>query len=127
MPIARVIRYRNFRAHGIDWVNGARAEGGLVIRHTSGVVVGHQVSIGKNATLLQNVTLGQKSISTSDQGQENPTLGNGIVVGCGAAILGSIHLGDNCVVGANSVVTRNVSSGSRVVGSPARTIENRKK
>ncbi|MDO8581157.1 MAG: serine O-acetyltransferase [Candidatus Omnitrophota bacterium] len=88
---------------------------GLFIDHGMGVVVGETSIIGENVTLFQGVTLGGTGKET---GKRHPTLGNNIVVGAGAKILGNIVIGDNTYVGANAVVLRDIPANSTVVGVP---------
>jgi serine O-acetyltransferase len=87
------------------------------IDHGSGVVIGETAVIGNDVVIYQGVTLG--GVSTKDE-KRHPTLGNNIVVGAGAKILGNISIGDYVQVGANSVVLKDVPSRSTVVGIPGR-------
>lgn len=100
---------------GIEIHPGAEIGKGLFIDHGMGVVIGETSIIGNNVTLFQGVTLGGTGKET---GKRHPTLGNNIVVGAGAKILGNITIGDNSYVGANAVVLRNVPANSTVVGVP---------
>ncbi len=93
---------------------------GFVIKHSVGVVIGAGARIGANCTILQNVTIGEKLGRTNDH--TYPTIGDGVVVGVGAAILGPVTIGSGAVVGANSVVIRDVRAGATVVGAPAREL-----
>lgn len=89
------------------------------IDHGSGVVIGETAVIGDNVVIYQGVTLG--GVSTLDA-KRHPSLGNNIVVGAGAKILGNIKIGDYVQVGANSVVLKDVPSHSTVVGIPGRVV-----
>jgi serine O-acetyltransferase len=120
--VGRVVRALNHTLTGLDWVPGARADEGLVLRHPSGIVVGHSVVIGKNATILQNVTLGQKSAQVGSRDSGNPTLGNGVTIGAGAVVVGSVHLGDGCIIGANAFIGKDVMANATMVGNPAREL-----
>jgi serine O-acetyltransferase len=100
---------------GIEIHPGAQIGKGLFIDHGMGVVIGETSMIGNNVTLFQGATLGGTGKET---GKRHPTLGNDIVVGAGAKILGNITIGDNSYVGANAVVLRNVPANSTVVGVP---------
>src|SRR3712207_8000632 len=80
-----------------------------------GVVIGETAEIGDNVMMYHGVTLGGTG---KDKGKRHPTLGNNILVGSGAKILGPINIGDNSKVGANSVVLKDVPEGSTVVGIP---------
>ena len=85
--------------------------------HPIGVVIGANVIIGNNVTIFQNTTIGKKGVGrhrTIDKGV--PKIGNKVSIGCGSAILGNIVIGDDIVVGANSVVSKNVPNHSTVCG-----------
>ena len=91
----------------------------LVIDHGTGIVIGATAEIGDDCLIYQGVTLGGTGIS---QGKRHPTLGNNVMVGCGAKVLGAIKIGDNSRVAANSVVLREVPENSTVVGVPGRVV-----
>jgi serine O-acetyltransferase len=93
---------------------------GFFIDHGMGVVIGETAEIGDYVTLFQGVTLGGTG---KERGKRHPTLGNHVVVGAGAKILGGIRVGDNVKVGANSVVLKSVPANSTVIGVPARVIK----
>lgn len=118
---AKLIRRINFVMNGIDWVEGARAGGGLVLRHPAGIVVGHRVKIGRDVTLMQGVTLGQKGLDT-DGSVDNPRIGDRVMIGANAVVIGGIAVGEDSIVGAGSVVIRDVERGALVAGNPARLI-----
>ncbi len=105
---------------GIEIHPGARIGSGFFIDHGMGVVIGETAEIGNNVTLFQGVTLGGTG---KQRGKRHPTLGNNVVVGAGAKILGAISIGDNVKIGANSVVLRSVPSDSTVVGIPGKVIK----
>jgi serine O-acetyltransferase len=105
--------------NGCEIAVRARIGPGLHLPHPYGVVVGWGVTIGSRATLFQNVTLGDRSANGSDF----PTLGNGVVIFANAVVVGAIHLGDGCRVGAGSVVLQSVAAGATVVGLPASPID----
>lgn len=92
----------------------------VFIDHGSGVVIGETVIIGNDVLIYQQVTLG--GVSTS-KGKRHPTLGNNIVIGAGAKVLGNITIGDNSKVGANSVVVKDVPADSTAIGIPARVLK----
>jgi serine O-acetyltransferase len=100
---------------GIEIHPGAQIGKGFFIDHGMGVVIGETTIIGDNVTIFQGVTLGGTG---KEKGKRHPTLGNGVVVGTGACVLGNIHIGDNSNVGANAVVVRDVPANSTVVGVP---------
>lgn len=103
----------------IDIHPGARIGRRLFIDHGSGVVIGETAEIGDDVTLYHGVTLGGVSWNP---GKRHPTLGNGVVVGAGAKILGPIHVGAHARVGANSVVIGDVPESMTVVGIPGRVV-----
>lgn len=105
---------------GIEIHPSARIGAGFFIDHGMGVVIGETAEVGDYVTLFQGVTLGGTG---KDRGKRHPTLGNHVVVGAGAKILGGITIGDNVKIGANSVVLKNVSPNSTVIGVPARVIK----
>ena len=93
---------------------------GFFIDHGMGVVIGETAIIGDFVTLFQGVTLGGTG---KDRGKRHPTLGNHVVVGAGAKVLGNLTIGDFVKIGANSVVLRSVPSNSTVIGIPGRIIK----
>lgn len=93
---------------------------GLFIDHGMGVVIGETSIIGNNVTLFQGATLGGTG---KERGKRHPTLGNNVVVGAGAKILGNVKIGDNVQIGANAVVIKDVPPDSTVVGVPGRIIK----
>ena len=104
---------------GVEIHPGATIGRRFFIDHGMGVVIGETAAVGDDVTLYQGVTLGG---TTLNPGKRHPTLGNGVVVGGGAKILGNIHIGDNCRIGAGSVVLRDVPADSTVVGVPGHII-----
>lgn len=93
---------------------------GLILPHTSGIVIGCGAKVGRYCLILQQVTLGE-SYRFGDEGLY-PTVGNRCVVGAGAKVLGPIHVGHSCLIGANSVVVQDVPPESVAAGIPARVI-----
>ena len=91
----------------------------LVIDHGTGIVIGATTEIGDDCLIYQGVTLGGTGVM---QGKRHPTLGNNVMVGSGAKVLGPIKIGDNARVAANSVVLREVPDNSTVVGVPGRVV-----
>ena len=98
---------------------GAKIGRGLVIDHGMGVVIGETAEIGDNVLLYHGVTLGGTG---KDKGKRHPTVGNNVVIGAGAKVLGPIYIGSNSKIGANSVVLNNVPEGATAVGIPAKNI-----
>ena len=107
---------------GIEIHPGARIGRGLFIDHGMGVVVGETAVIGDHVTLFQGVTLGGTG---KERGKRHPTLGEHVVIGAGAKVLGNITVGDHAMVGANAVVVRDVPEHSTVVGVPGRVTRTR--
>jgi serine O-acetyltransferase len=99
---------------------GAQIGRRLFIDHGAGVVIGETAEIGDDVTLYQGVTLGGTSWA---KGKRHPTLGNNVVVGAGAKVLGPFTVGENARVGSNAVVVREVPPGATVVGIPARVVQ----
>jgi serine O-acetyltransferase len=102
---------------GIEIHPAATIGKNLFIDHGMGVVIGETSIVGDNVLLYQGVTLGGTGKET---GKRHPTLGNNVVIGTGAKILGNITIGDNSYIGANAVVLKNVPPNSTVVGIPGR-------
>jgi serine O-acetyltransferase len=102
---------------GIEIHPAAQIGRKFFIDHGMGVVIGETAIIGDNVLLYQGVTLGGTGKET---GKRHPTIGNGVVVGAGAKILGNITIGDGSYIGANAVVIKNVPVNSTVVGIPGR-------
>ncbi len=105
---------------GVEIHPAAKIGTGFFIDHGMGVVIGETAEIGDYVTLFQGVTLGGTG---KERGKRHPTLGNHVVVGAGAKILGGIKIGDNVKIGANSVVLKSVPPNSTVIGVPARIIK----
>ena len=104
---------------GIEIHPGATIGKGLVIDHGTGVVIGETTEIGDNCTIYQGVTLGGTG---KDTGKRHPTLGNNVLVGAGAKVLGPIVISDNSKVAANAVVLKDITENSTAVGIPARVV-----
>ena len=115
--LARSVSQLSRTLTGIEIHPGARIGRRFFIDHGMGVVIGETSEIGDDVLLYQGVTLGGTG---KDSGKRHPTLGNSVVVGTGATILGNIRIGDFAKVGAGSVVVRPVPDHSTVVGVPAR-------
>ena len=104
---------------GIEIHPGATIGQGLFIDHGMGIVIGETTEIGDNCTLYQGVTLGGTG---KDVGKRHPTIGNNVLVGAGAKVLGPIEIKDNSKVAANAVVLKDISENSTAVGIPARVV-----
>ena len=104
---------------GVEIHPGAKIQPGFFIDHGMGVVIGETTEIGKNVTLYQGVTLGGTGL---ERGKRHPTIGDNVVVGAGAKVLGNIKIGNNVKVGAGSVVVHSVPDNCTVVGIPAEVV-----
>jgi serine O-acetyltransferase len=108
---------------GVEIHPGARIGRRFFIDHGSGVVIGETAEIGDDCLLYQGVTLGGTG---NEKGKRHPTLGDRVVVGTGAKVLGSIRVGDDVKIGAGSVVVHPVPDGSTVVGIPGKVVRTRR-
>jgi serine O-acetyltransferase len=104
---------------GIEIHPGAKIGKGVFIDHGMGVVIGETAVVGDNVTLYQGVTLGGTG---KERGKRHPTVGNNVVIGAGAIILGNITIGDNARIGAGSVVIKPVPPNASAVGVPAKVV-----
>ena len=114
---ARFLSHLSRFVTGIEIHPAAKLGSGLFIDHGMGVVIGETAEVGENVTLLQGVTLGGTSLKRE---KRHPTLGDNVVVGAGAKIIGGFKIGDGSRIGAGSVVVREVPTNSVVVGVPGR-------
>lgn len=120
--LARLVSQTARFLTGVEIHPGAKIGKRLFIDHAIGVVIGETAEIGDDVLLYQGVTLGGTG---NQRGKRHPTIGNRVVIGTGAAVLGNIHLGDDVKVGAGSVVVHSVPDGSTVVGIPAKVVRTR--
>ena len=124
--IARIISQFSRFLTGIEIHPGAKIGKNFFIDHGMGVVIGETSEIGDNVTIYHAVTLGgiSPSINSEEQRQikRHPTLKNNVVIGSGAQILGPITIGQNSMVGANAVVTKDVPDNAIMIGIPAKNI-----
>ena len=133
--VTHALYKRNFKwlarilSNLVRWYTGIEIHPGAVIGrrffidHGTGIVIGETAEIGDDVTLYHGVTLGGTSWS---KGKRHPTLGNNVVIGAGAKVLGPITVSDGGRVGSNAVVTKDVPAGATVVGVPGRVIERSK-
>jgi serine O-acetyltransferase len=122
----RMFLLGRFSSHIARWLTGieihpaAKLGRRLVIDHGMGVVIGETAEVGDDCYLYHQVTLG---VARTDSGKRHPTVGNNVIIGAGAKVLGPIMVGNNARVGANSVVLDNVPNDTTVVGMPARPVD----
>lgn len=121
-PLARIPSLLNFVLFGIEIGMQCEMGPGLYFPHTVGTVIG-ALRIGRNAIIYQNVTLGAKEVDLGYSAEQRPVIGNNVIVGSGAKVLGGITIGDNVTIGANAVVIRSVPDGAVVGGIPARILK----
>lgn len=117
--IARYVSQRASRKTGVEIHPAVKLGKNFFIDHGTGVVIGETAEIGDNVTLYQGVTLGGTGKET---GKRHPTLGNNVMVGAGAKVLGSVTIGDNVKIAAGAVVLNDIPPNSTAVGVPARVV-----
>ncbi len=115
---ARVLSHVVRGLTGVEIHPGATIGRRLFIDHGMGVVIGETSVVGDDVVLFHNTTLGGRS---SSRGKRHPTVGDNVVVGAGAKVLGPVRIGDGAQIGANAVVVTDVPAGATAVGVPART------
>ena len=118
--LARWISQRAARKTGIEIHPAAKIGRGLFIDHGTGVVIGETAEIGDNVTIYQGVTLGGTG---KDHGKRHPTIGNNVMIGAGAKVLGPFKVGDGARIAAGAVVLSAVPENSTAVGVPARVVK----
>jgi len=119
--LPELLTYLNIVLFGLEVTPRCEIGPGIFFPHPSGTVVGAW-RIGCNVTILQGVTLGAKIMDLGFDAKLRPEVGDNVLLGAGAKILGGIRIGDNVTVGANSVVVDSVEGGITVVGIPARKV-----
>ena len=119
--LAKVPAFVNFFIFGIEVAPRIRIGSGFVLMHTQGTVLG-AASIGSNVTIYHQVTLGAVSMDFAFTSILRPVVGDGVVIGAGAKVLGGLTLGNGCIVGANAVVLKDVPAGKVAVGIPAQIL-----
>jgi serine O-acetyltransferase len=123
----RLVSHIGRTATGIEIHPGARIGKRLFIDHGMGVVIGETAEIGDECTLYQGVTLGGRAPQRGEHGQKrHPTLGNGVIVGSGAQVLGPFRVGDGARVAPQAVVLSEVPDGATMVGIPAKPVARRR-
>jgi len=116
---ARTLGEINRILTGVEIHPGAVLGPGLFIDHATGVVIGETAEVGEDVTIYHGVTLGG---SGRDTGKRHPTIGDRVIIGAGAKVLGAIKIGDDSRIGANAVVVKEVPSSSVVIGVPGQVI-----
>ncbi len=122
--LARLLSHISRFLTGIEIHPGAKIGRRVFIDHGMGVVIGETAEIGDDVLLYQGVTLGGTSYT---KGKRHPTVGNSVVIGSGAIVLGAITIGDGAKIGAGSVVIKSVPPGATVVGVPGRIVPDRRR
>ncbi|WP_125153408.1 serine O-acetyltransferase EpsC [Clostridium rectalis] len=118
--MARLISQISRHFTGIEIHPGAKIGKGLFIDHGMGVVIGETAEIGDNVVMYHGVTLGGTG---KNKGKRHPTIGNNVLIGSGAKVLGPIYIGNNSKVGANSVVLQDIPDNCTVVGIPGKVVK----
>lgn len=118
--LARLVAELNRMLTGIEIHPGAQVGRRLVIDHGMGVVIGETAEIGDDCVIFHGVTLGGVKF---DPIKRHPTVGNRVMIGTGAKVLGPIHLGDGSRIGANAVITKDVPAGMTAVGNPMKILD----
>mmetsp|Transcript_11565 Transcript_11565/g.10486 ORF Transcript_11565/g.10486 Transcript_11565/m.10486 type:complete len:356 (+) Transcript_11565:134-1201(+) len=117
--LALVIQARNSEVFGVDIHPGANIKGGLMVDHATGVVIGETATVGRNCSMLHGVTLGGTG---NEIGDRHPKIGNNVLIGCQATILGNITIGDNSKIGSGSMILKSLFPGTTAVGNPCRIL-----
>ena len=117
--LARLVSQLSRHLTGIEIHPGAKIGQRLFIDHGMGIVFGETTEIGDNCTIYHGVTLGGTG---KDVGKRHPTLGNNVLIGAGAKVLGPVYIGDNVRIGAGSVVLKNIPANATAVGVPAEVV-----
>lgn len=117
--MAYFVQMRVSEVFGVDIHPAARMGRGVMIDHAHSIVIGETAVVGDNVSMLHSVTLGGTG---KDQGDRHPKIGNGVLIGAGAKVLGNIHVGDNARIAAGSVVLADVPCCKTVAGVPARVV-----
>ena len=121
---ALLIQSRISEVFAVDIHPGAKIGRGILLDHATGIVIGETAVIGDNVTILHNVTLGGTGKVSGDR---HPKIGDGVLIGAGTKVLGSIRIGEGAKIGAGSVVLKEVPPKTTAVGNPARLVEGEEK
>jgi serine O-acetyltransferase len=122
--LARLASLANFTLFGIEMAVGCEVGPGLCFAHTNGIVIGAR-KIGANVLIYHQVTLGAKEMDVVYTAAKRPLVGDNVVLGAGAKVLGGITIGDNSIIGANAVVTHDIPANVVAGGIPARVLKQR--
>jgi len=114
--LAKMVQNRNIKKHGCDIGCSAQIDEGFAIGHPVGIVITGEAIIGKNCTIMSNVTIGAKE----GRNEGTPIIKDQVYIGTGAKILGKCIIEDNVIIGANAVVLKNTAANKKAVGVPAR-------
>eukprot|EP00607_Mallomonas_marina_P000598 CAMPEP_0182428692 /NCGR_PEP_ID=MMETSP1167-20130531/23212_1 /TAXON_ID=2988 /ORGANISM="Mallomonas Sp, Strain CCMP3275" /LENGTH=285 /DNA_ID=CAMNT_0024611725 /DNA_START=66 /DNA_END=923 /DNA_ORIENTATION=- len=120
VDLALLVQSRCSEVYGVDIHPAANIGRAFYIDHGTGVVIGETARIGKNCSILHNVTLG--STGKGKCVDRHPKIGDDVLIGCNASILGNIAIGDNCKIGAGSIVIKPIPAHTTAVGNPARAV-----
>jgi len=120
--LARLVSQTGRFLTGIEIHPGAQIGRRLFIDHGMGVVIGETAIVGDDVTIFHGVTLGGTG---KEKGKRHPTIGNNVFIGAGAKILGNVYIGDNCKIGSNAVVLRDIPANCTAVGIPAKIVRQR--
>ena len=127
--LSKLIMVRLMRVPGVEIRTVFDIGKGFSVFHPHDIVIGAGSRIGENATIYNGVTLGARTLRGEDEeqdvGRRYPTIGSGVTIFSGAKIIGPVTIGDNSIVGANSVVTESFPANSIIAGAPARLIRTR--
>lgn len=119
LRFAAFVRHLALVIYGADFLPGCVVGSGLMLPHPNGVVIGKGAVIGQNSTILQGVTIGEKHVDERSNGLY-PDIGDNVIIGSGAKLLGPIKIFENVIIGANSVVVEDCPANAVVVGIPGK-------
>lgn len=114
-----ILSRRLQRKYGVFLSYNTVFDSSLMLKHPVGIIIGEGVRIGKNVVIFQNVTIGRSDTFV----KAYPDIGDNVIIYSGAVIVGSVKIGKNCIVGANTVVTKDIPDNSIAVGVPARILK----
>lgn len=121
--IPDLIKYRMLKKYACDFSPYAQIGEALMVHHSVGIVIGHEVIMGSHCEIFQNVTIGSNRKEVN--GRYMPIIGDNVSIGSGAVVVGPIHIGDNVSIGANSYVDKDIPDNVVVAGIPAKILRRR--